>query len=172
MVMVDRACTLTPAGLHYFVERFNCMPSTDCTGVTAVAPYLTNNLLVDPALFLCLQCDSVCDGCTGTTQACNTCVAGSNRVKTVAASPSTCVCDAKYVEVNKEVVCKKCYDLIPGCDTCSSATYCTLCAGTTFFDPNANSTHRKCVCPTGTYLVTGICLSYPGCLEANIYITG
>ena len=103
MVMIDRACAVSPpapAGLHYFVERFNCMPSADCTGITPVAPYLTNNLLIDGTQSLCLQCAKVCDGCSGDTQSCNTCVAGSNRKKNLPPTPTTCLCDIGYVEVN------------------------------------------------------------------------
>ena len=155
------------------------MALADCTSVSPVAPYTTNNILEDLSKFLCLQCASVCDGCVSASndiRDCSSCVPGSNRAKTGTltsiTSPPTCICQAGFVEVNGAVICQRCSDLIPGCSSCLTSTYCDFCVAPTSFSTAANTTHRQCTCPTGTYLVTGICLSYPGCLVANIYITG
>ena len=178
MVMVDRACAAAPVGLHYFVEKFICMLAADCSAVPNEPPHVTNNLLLDGTNFICRQCATVCDGCANNdVRDCAACVPGSNRVLNTnpltPTSPPRCVCDIGYVEVDGGEVCKKCSDLIPGCEKCSSATFCYNCTSPTFNDTaNANATHQKCRCATGLYLVTGQCLSYPGCLVSNYYATG
>jgi hypothetical protein len=163
-VAVQRAC---PAGKYFYVEGYSCVDLVpDC-----------DNLLqdTDPARMTCRNCDSTCVGCTGSTNMCKACAPGKNR-KNTTAPPHLCPCDVGYVDVPNTDVCGKCSDLIPVCQTCSFPNVCTNCGDPTIYESYTVTTGTNqgtfCRCKGGKYLVSGICLSFPGCLVANIYITG
>lgn len=101
MVMVDRACAAAPPGQHYFIERFICMDPALCSSEPSIAPYTTNNLLVDGINSICRLCESICDGCANNdVNDCVKCVPGSNRVLDKVPPTTKCTCDIGYVEVN------------------------------------------------------------------------
>jgi hypothetical protein len=76
--MVKRVCTTSTD--FFYVQGFTCQAS--CTG-----------LLTDSTNKLCLNCDSVCDGCTTDIGNCFNCKSGNHRIKDIAAPYPNCVCD-------------------------------------------------------------------------------
>ena len=105
----------------------------------------------------CKKCSELMQGCDtcSTTAVCTTCIdsKADNQV-------TKCVCDhgmnvdgtckeltclADEVKVNDE--CKKCSELMEGCDTCSTSAVCTTC-----IDDKAVNQVTKCVCEHGMNL--------------------
>ena len=102
LVMVDRVCAATPAGQHYFVEEFICMDPVQCSARPTIAPYTTNNMLVDGTRSICRLCASICDGCANNNvNDCVKCVPGSNRVLDRVPPTTKCTCDVGHVEVDE-----------------------------------------------------------------------
>lgn len=123
---------------------------------------------------ICTNCDSVCVGCATDADKCKACKPGNNRVL-AAATPAICKCDYDngYVEVDGKDVCELCSTYLPGCKKCNSPLSCDDCGDDSLYEEYLyDGTNYKCHCLDNKYLVTGKCLSYPGCLEANQFITG
>lgn len=67
-----------------------------------------------------------------------------------------CVCMSGYIDVG-QYKCQKCDVPIPGCNTCSSVSQCTLC------EPGFVLTAMgTCQCTIGS-LVSGVCTTVVGC---------
>jgi len=62
--------------------------------------------------------------------------------------------------------CLTCGEAIPGCVSCSSATYCSDCDNITYV---LNTVTHTCTCSNGSFQTSSFCLSYSGCLEAILF---
>ena len=115
----------------------------------------------------CVGCSKYCSICTSETT-CTTCMSGLNR------GGAACNCLSGFFDYsNTQSLCVDCSLLIKFCIVCtndSSLTTtvkvrCTGCLGTRIVYNNL------CQCqnlnPNNTFEVSGLCLSYPGCLVAS-----
>lgn len=135
------------------------MPDTEkcvnnCLAYPGYSVYPIGSTTCQKCYYTCLTCSLPhLDG------RCVTCDATIHRIIT---NSSYCQCNVGYADVGLSA-CQSCSTTITNCLTCTSSTYCTQCSGVFLPSPD----HTQCYCPSGGPLVSGICLSYLGCLVAN-----
>ncbi len=159
------------AGTKYYLEGFTCKP-TPCSNLFNGAN-------------MCQDCASTCKNCTTGLSLCNACYSTQFRVL------NSTQCDCNYALGyfdNDKDICEVCSDYLPGCVKCTRKDSCDVCHSN-FIRENTTSAMAdwECICPIGNgigpglngevnnsigYMVSGMCLYYPGCIEAQIIATG
>ena len=152
--------TCTDQTKYYYPTNHSCLsscPSNSIPTPTAASVGGSANYL------LCKLCHHSCLTCSvgQDDNACLTCPSNVNRTQT----GTTCPCVAGYADVGI-AQCLTCSEAIPGCVSCTSATYCLDCDNITY---TLNATSHTCTCSSGSYKTSNFCLSYSGCLEAILF---
>lgn len=107
---------------------------------------------------VCIPCNSTCLTCSySNPDTCVTCATGTNR------TGATCSCTGLYFS-NGSANCLLCSDYIPYCNSCSNSQVCSSCVVGKFL---VNGTCRCLNIAAMTYFVSGVCLTYPGCVSAT-----
>ena len=107
---------------------------------------------------VCIPCNSTCLTCSySNPNTCVTCAAGTNR------TGATCSCTGLYFN-NGSANCLLCSDYLSYCSSCSNSQVCSGCVAGKFL---VNGTCRCLNIAAMTYYVSGVCLTYPGCVSAT-----
>lgn len=106
----------------------------------------------------CLDCSSMCKGCSGSSTNCTTCDVTSPNKKALYNGMCVANCPSGYFPNPSNGICIKCVD---PCNQCSgAASTCTSCSGST---PYLQKDKSTCVanCPAGYILASGWCVLSP-----------
>ena len=147
--------SLSCTGMVYQSTSFSCAAS--CSSLTYAA--------VNGA---CQPCNPECFTCNSTNPSnCTSCHDSSTR------QIGNCACIANYFSVSSDMKlpCVLCNTILQYCANCNNNTFCLSCTDSSVFT-NINGI---CYCSIvgvstyPTYYVTGVCLTFPGCINATIF---
>jgi len=142
----------------YNPDTYDCDSSCPTHGyfITGTAP----NQFCMPCHYSCLDCSL-----GNSISSCTSCNTNNSRIASPVGGYCNCIVGFSDSGV---ALCAACNATLYGCSTCSSPSVCLTCLDTTIY--YLNSLTDKCECLNGTYMASGYCLSYPGCLVATKFI--
>jgi hypothetical protein len=109
----------------------------------------------------CIPCNSSCFTCNYTDpNQCTSCISITYR------SGSQCTCSGLYFSTSSDrtTSCLLCSDYLLYCTSCLNSSICTGCQSDKYL------VNGSCQCfniTAPTYFVSGVCLTYPGCVNAS-----
>ena len=136
----------------------------DCNSTCPATGYVPTGTAPDT---FCMPCHYSCLTCAvgNSSSSCSTCNPNISRI--AAPSGGVCSCISGFADAGI-AQCSPCNATLAGCATCSSPTVCLTCIDNVIY--NINGTTGKCDCAPLTYMASGYCLTYPGCLTARKFI--
>lgn len=112
----------------------------------------------------CLPCNATCFTCSySDPNNCTSCITVTNR------TGSACTCSGLFFSnsSDRSSACLLCSSYMADCTSCLNSSVCLGCSGGKFL---VNGTCKCNNVTTPTYYVSGVCLTYPGCLNASVTV--